>query len=255
MTTDLQTPFGFSFDPGQLTLQPGETRSVRVTARCGPQAASPAPPPFDVVATFVDSKQRRVPTLLRQRLPLAREITPAATADEATPFPISVWNWSPYDTPERDATARFLAGDAETPLRIRLSVPDTVLSSLAKPSEGKGLFDDPLGDGVRVILGEGPTAREFLVTFKSDGPSPVLRALSPDRTRAEPSGDLGLTLIVGPNEWILTLDVARSALPKGASIDGLAINLGVADNDETYHTQWRWLAPKATPARIRAGTD
>jgi hypothetical protein len=54
---------------------------------------------------------------------------------------------------------------------------------------------------------------------------------------------------------MLTIDVARAALPAGAEIEGLAVNLGVADNDETYHTQWRWLAPRGTPARLRMGTQ
>lgn len=176
--------------------------------------------------------------------------------DDAVPFSVSVWNWSEYDTPERDATVRFVRGAPETPLRIRVSVPDRTLSSLAKPASGKALFDDPLGDGVRLVLGEGPTAREFLVTFTSDSRVPVLRALSPDRSRSEPSGDLGLTLIAGSgDEWMLTIDVARTALPQGSELDGLAVNLGVADNDETYHTQWRWLAPRATPARIQLGRE
>lgn len=253
-TTDLKTPFGLGFEPEKITVKPGETATVKVTARCGPQPVSPQPPPFDVVASFEDSKGRRVPLVLRQRLPLARTVELADSWSDAPPYSISVWNWSEYDTPERDASARFVKGDSDTPLRIRVSVPDTVLSTLAKPSDGKSLFDDPLGDGIRVVLGEGPTAREYLVTFKSDGPSPVLRSLSPDRARAEPSGDLGLTLVAGSSEWTLTIDVGRTALPAGAAVDGLPVNIGVADNDETYHTQWRWLAPKAVPARIgRAG--
>ena len=255
-TTDLQTPFALSFEPAAITLKPGESRTVKVNARCGPQAVPPAPPPFEVLATYEDAKQRKVPVVLRQRLPVARTIAPAATMDDAVPFSVSVWNWSEYDTPERDASVRFVRGDRETPLRIRVSVPDRTLSSLAKSADGKSLFDDPLGDGVRLVLGEGPTAREFLVTFTSDGPSPVLRALSPDRSRSEPSGDLGLTLIAGSgDEWMLTIDVARTALPAGSGLDGLAVNLGVADNDDTYHTQWRWLAPRATPARIRVDRE
>jgi len=255
-TTDLQTPFGLEFEPATVTVPPGESRTVKVTARCGPQAVPPKPPPFEVIASYEDGKSRRVPVLLRQRVPLAREIRPAKAMDDAVPYSISVWNWSEYDTAERDATARFVQGDGESPLRIRVSVPDRMLSTLAKPSDGKALFDDPLGDGVRLVLGEGPTAREFLITFNSDGPSPVLRALSPDRSRAEPSGELGLTLIAGRGEeWMLTMDVARTALPAGATLEGLAVNLGVADNDETYHTQWRWLAPRGNPARLRMGSE
>jgi hypothetical protein len=46
------------------------------------------------------------------------------------------------------------------------------------------------------------------------------------------------------------LQVSAKALPAGTPLAGLPINLGVADNDSTYHTQWRWLAPKQVPAHI-----
>jgi hypothetical protein len=28
------------------------------------------------------------------------------------------------------------------------------------------------------------------------------------------------------------------------------VQIGVADNDDTYHTQWRWLAPRDHPLRV-----
>jgi hypothetical protein len=51
----------------------------------------------------------------------------------------------------------------------------------------------------------------------------------------------------------LSLIVAQSALPDGSTADGLRINIGVADNDNTYHTQWRWLAPRDLPVVLQQG--
>ena len=118
----------------------------------------------------------------------------------------------------------------------------------SKPS-----LDDPLGDGVRVVLGEGPDSREFLVTFTQGTLAPVIRSLSPDRSKLQPSTDLAITLTSSQQSWNLAIDVLRSAIPAGTDLNGLSINVGVADNDSTYHTQWRWLAPRETPARISTG--
>jgi hypothetical protein len=58
---------------------------------------------------------------------------------------------------------------------------------------------------------------------------------------------------------------ARVTLDAAAGEVG-AMQVGVADNDDTYHTQWRWLAPggpagrwplrrEATPGARPAGTS
>jgi hypothetical protein len=129
-------------------------------------------------------------------------------------------------------------------------MPDLVLSTDARPDDRKASLDDPLGDAARVVLGEGPEAREFLVTIGSEGQAPVVRTLSPDRKRLEPSTALAATLTAGSKGWNLSLRVLPEALPSGSGVDGLSLNIGVADNDETYHTQWRWLAPRQSPARL-----
>lgn len=261
-TTDLSARAVLSFEPESVEVEAGAQATVRVTARAPAAIAPVAPPPFDIVATYRDSKDRAVPMRLRQRLPLQRSIEPAKRLEEAAGYRISVWNWSEFDTPEPDAVARFVQGSGDSLLRIAIEVPDSVLSADAKPMTGKAGLEDPLGDAVRLVLGEGPQAREFSVTFREADLAPVVRSLSPDRNRLEPSTELLATLVKSPETergWTLNLEVTDKALPPsarppaGAGIAGLPINLGVADNDETYHTQWRWLAPKATPARI-AGT-
>lgn len=251
-TTDLSSPVLLEFESPSVMLRPKEERTVRVHAKAPAQTLPIRPPPFEIVAQFADSRERKVPILLRQRLPVARTIDVVERIADAIPYSISVWNWSEYDTPERDSTAWFTKGTGDSALHIAVEVPDTVLSPDAKPASGRPAIDDPLGDGVRIVLGEGPEAREFIVTFGGDGPTPQIRALSRDRSRVEPTKDLAATLIRSERLWRLELDVLRTALPAGGSIDGSAVNIGVADNDDTYHTQWRWLAPRTVPARIVA---
>jgi len=251
-TTDLNTPFSISFDPPALHLGPGERKIVKAFVRCQAQPVPPLPAPFDIVATYTDTQQRHVPVTLRQRLPIARTIAPADSLAAATAYPIAVWNWTEYDTPEPNGTARFLRGTAETPLEIVVNVPDIVFSGDAKPSDAKGSLEDPLGDALRLVLGEGPDSREFLLTFANEGSAPVVRTLSPDRNRLNKTEEVAVNLTRVDRSWTVRLQVSAKALPAETPLAGLPINLGVADNDSTYHTQWRWLAPKQVPAHIAA---
>jgi hypothetical protein len=81
--------------------------------------------------------------------------------------------------------------------------------------------------------------------------SPLVRTLSPDRKSLVPAEAVRATLVRAERMWHLSLIVEAGALPEGARLDGLPINIGVADNDETYHTQWRWVAPRSLPARLK----
>jgi Calcineurin-like phosphoesterase len=250
-TTDLESPFELAFEPPSCTVPAGGTQTIVVSARSRAQVLPAEPPPFEILARYRDGKGRTVPILLRQRLPLARSPVVAEDPNDAVPYSVAVWNWSEYDTAEPNATVRFEKGADGRALEIRVeAAEDLVLSPDTTPADARSAIDDPLGDAVRVVVGEGPQSREFLVTVAEDGSTPVVRALSPDRKRLEATGDLAATLFRGSKGWRLQLGLAASAVPGGA-VEGMAINIGVADNDQTYHTQWRWLAPKSEPARLR----
>jgi hypothetical protein len=147
---------------------------------------------------------------------------------------------------------RFARTDASA-LSVRIDATDQRLSPDAKPSSTKSRLDDPLGDGVRVTLGEGAEGREYLVTFDAATNAPVVETLAADGKRLGKTDLVSATFLNTPTGWSLTLDLSPAALPEGIRLEDLTLNVGVADNDETYHTQWRWLAPRNAPARLRAG--
>jgi predicted phosphodiesterase len=251
-TTDLRSPFELALPETPIRLAAGAQTTVQVDVRCDAQAAPPQPAPFEIVANYLDSKGRSVPIVLRQRTPIARTI---ALADAATAlaYPIAVWNWSEYDTPDANASATFVRDDARGAFVATVDVPDTVFSSDAKPRDARATIDDPLGDAVRLVLGEGPEAREYLVTFAENALTPVVRRISLDGKALEPTDAIRVVLLQQPTAWRLELAVSPEALPEGmrGAAAEIPINLGVADNDQTYHTQWRWLAPRELPARLK----
>lgn len=256
-TTDLASPFILELPRETIRLAPGETRTVSIPVRCDRQVVPQMPAPFEVVARFVDSKSRTVPIVLRQRLPIARTIEVGTSLDAAAEFGAEIWNWSEYDTAEPRALIRFAqaaasATDTADILEIRIDTRDTRLSPDAKPAPGRGRLDDLLGDGVRVVLGEREEAREFLVAFDPASGGPVVQTLDPAGKKLVPSDAAVTTLLRTDHGWRLLIRLSPASRPVGAtSWDALPINVGIADNDETYHTQWRWLAPRQVPARLQ----
>jgi 3',5'-cyclic AMP phosphodiesterase CpdA len=250
-TTDLNSPFQLELPTEVIRLAPNETRSVRIPVSAAAQVEPRMPAPFDVVATFVDGKSRRVPIVLRQRVPIARTIALGNSLEAATSYPVCVWNWTEYDTGEPSARLRFARTDASA-LSVRIDATDQRLAPDAKPGSTKSRLDDPLGDGVRVTLGEGAEGREYLVTFDASTNAPVVETLAADGKRLGKADLVSATFLNTPTGWSLTLDLSPAALPEGIRLEDLTLNVGVADNDETYHTQWRWLAPRNAPARLRA---
>lgn len=261
-TTDLTSPFRLTLPGEPIEIPAGGTATVSIAVEADAQAAPPMPAPFELTATFADAKGRSVPIKLRQRLPIARRIALAPSLAAAIEYPIEVWRWSEYDTFERSATARFARGSGESIVDLALTVPDRRLSADAKPGTKRVSLEDPLGDAVRVVLGEGAEAREYLVTFERAGegdgegeggsaPVPVVRMLDATGESLMQTESAWAVFTSTGEAWTLQLSFAEQALPAGARLNDLRVNVGVADNDDTFHTQWRWLAPRGVPAQIR----
>jgi len=248
--TDLATPFVLEL-PAPMRLGPGETFEASIAVRCAAHAASPPPPEILATARFLDERGRIVPVWVARRLPILREIPLAAAPTPAFPlaadraFPIASWTPSPYDTLEPNPTAAIgLEGDR---LRIDLEVPDRHRpDDPLAPPPGTRRVTDPPHDAIRILLPDGPEGeRELLFEPFAPGQG-TLMAVGPGGSLREVPGFEIDAFAVDGDAWRIALRLPGRFRPK----PGDRMNLGVADNDETYHTQWRWLAPEAFPARF-----
>ncbi len=208
-----------------------------------PRATKPVAPPTVIVReVFSDSKGRSVPVFLYVKPAIERTIPlstiAAITAPiQTTAWPIHVWAPSPYDTLEPDPTMQvWMKPDGRT-MCIRVQATDanaTVATSASVAMDHR--IRDPSGDAIVITWNDSAGAGTLLVEpftplvhCNRDGVKPVV-------TKGQENAGSWWAQM----EW--TLD---AGLPT-------TLNVGVADNDQTYHTQWRWLAPDEFPARVVA---
>lgn len=243
---------------GEFELAPLERRQFPLAWSIESTPSAPLPPTeLRVRARYLDSTGREVPIVLIRRVPVARTVAISPRPDsrgwrQATAgYPISAWEFSPYDTLEPDAEAR-LAIDDRGDLRVVLDVPDRrVAAAIDDRRMDRDRLEDPMVDAIRIELGEGPARRRWLVEFDPDGLDRIFEAtedgvavVPPDRTD-RPFTDWDAI----PGGWRAAVRIPRAAWSSGSS-ENLPLQIGVADNDDTYHTQWRWLAPRDHPLRL-----
>ena len=229
-TVDARTAYRIDPLPTPCSVPPKGSVSIPLQWHW-PRARGPvAPPTFLVRERFTDSKGRSVPVHQWLRPSVARSVKA-----DGSPWPAHAWSPSPYDTLEADPIVRITHDAASRTLRVRVEVPDSVSSRAApgdKP-EGDRRANDPGADSVKVTWtdadGEGWVIAEPF--------TPNVTSVSPARAAAASSGSL-------PGGWWAEL---RIPMPSGLPS---CVNVGVADNDNTYHTQWRWLAPNDAPAKL-----
>ena len=217
--------------PGALRAEvpPGAARTVEVPVTLLPQRPDGVlVPQLDVYATFVDTKGRTVPVWLPTRLPVARTVRTGADATSAPPYAALAWDYSPYDTREENPRIRVIAAPGGGALTIDVTVPDDACAAAPEwiePDDRRRA--NPHADAVRIVLGRGgaPVLDRSIEPFTPGAPA------SADGVRWEASR-------LESRGWRLQATVD---LPAGGPPD--AIQVGIADNDDTYHTQWRWLAP------------
>jgi predicted phosphodiesterase len=235
-TTDYETPFTITEFPDQLSIEPGETKTISLRVRAAACDHSPQPPQLLITATFTDSKDRSVPVVLHRRLPIERSMNAAVPQR----FPISAWRHSVYELPEPDSTV--VIDLTERSPRLAFTLRDDHLAF-----ERDRLIEtrhNPMSDLVRIVLSMGEHSREFL--------------LAP----GGPAGDLidAASGTIHPRTW--TIEPADDAsfellleIPTVQSSAVTAIQIEVADNDDTYHTQWRRLAPPGTSLRVERNEE
>ncbi|MHC4833336.1 MAG: metallophosphoesterase family protein [Planctomycetota bacterium] len=235
---------------GPVELAPGERRSVDLpwTVTDG---TDPLPPTeLRLQARYRDSRGRAVPVTVVRRVPVARErILPVGDPLE---LPISAWEFSPYDLPEPDPTAAISRLEDGGLMLNVLAPGDRLAGTFEDWRLDRDRFDDPMQDAIRIELGDGPGTRSLLFELLPDSRSIRAFALSADG-EATPievrgSGPAALQARWRPLGEGWTATIAIPAEDAGAGV--LPLQVGVADNDDTYHTQWRWLAPKGHPVRL-----
>ena len=237
--TEADTPIQLveSFEP--VVLAPGETIRRSITVRCERQDQPIPPAELWLRLTFTDSHDRDVPVIVRRRIPIARELE-LANSDWTQAYPVCAWVPSVYDTEEANPTVRFFQRDDQ--LLIEVTVPDQTRSAYEDERAFADRVRDPMSDAVTLLIREESTVTTVMTEpFRSH----TVWAVSPDGS-ARPSDRIRLDRVETlPNAvWRATLAV------RNPNAD-FSINVGVADNDDTYHTQWRWLAPEASPLRVR----
>ena len=219
---------------------------VPVTFRASADALRSVPPLIAGRASFDDSRGRTVDVILRARPTIARSLS---TGDAGAPrWPISAWPWTPYDTREPDGHMT-VSRDGSGHLWIEVSIPDDTAtgdssSPQARTSEQKAGPDaNPHNDAVRIEVRSGGAIRSWLV-------EPFRGAAYGDPLVDEWTVQADATIDTphGPHRgWSVR---ARLAPAAAAEMDGL--NVFAADNDLTYHTQWRSLCAPGTYASLDA---
>ncbi len=241
--TALGEPFNITLIESH-PVAPGDVTQIPVTTRSTPMPTPARPVPIEVTVEMPDSKGRTVPVRFPLRLPLQRSMLLPATLDRAQPFPISVWEPSPYDRFEPDPECRMALtrGERGDELLVEVRSTDRVTSGHAQDDrQDSARFDDPASDAIRLVIESGGQKREWLVEpFNGN-------KVFGDGCMADPP-----TVLPDGGGWTQRI---RVPWPGGRFQPGpgSTVNLGVADNDDTYHTQWRWLAPRSWPVLVQVG--
>ena len=231
-TVDGETAYRIDPLPAPVTVPARGSVSIPMKWNW-PRASGPvAPPTFVVRERFTDSKGRTVPVYQWLRPAVTRSV-----ALDGAPWPVHAWTPSPYDTLEADPVVRITHDAAARTLVVRAEVADSVTAKAApgdKPG-GDRRARDPGSDAVKVTWTD-PDGDGWAI---AEPFTPTADASAETRRPTVTHGALP-----GGGWWA----EVRVPMPKGPPS---RLNVGVADNDNTYHTQWRWLAPAETPAEVR----
>lgn len=237
----------WSLEPAApVSVGPRQQVRVPVTFRAAADAVRAVPPLIAGRATFEDSRGRSVDVILRARPTIARSLV--ADGGDAARWPISAWPWTPYDTREPDGHLT-LSRDASGNIWIEVAMPDATPTGDAgsmlerSADQQAGPDANPHNDAVRIELRAGDATKSWLVEPHANRAygDPIITEWTVQR-------DVTIDTADGPHAgWSLRVRIAPDA---AASLDG--INVFTADNDFTYHTQWRSLCPPGTHAALDA---
>jgi len=246
--TDVNTPFRQVRPIEALTLAPQESVEMDVELRCEAQVNMAMPPEFNFTATFTDSQRRDVPVVLRTRVPLRMRYVVGQFG--AMDMMACAWRFDVYDRLEANPEIGLSIHDGR--LNIAIAARDDVPCYYAM-DDATARVINPMSDAVVLRIGQGDDERVYLIEpLCGDENRPAWRATAhraegSDEQIAytlEPEPGIIWELVESPKGYGLIIQTPLPLLGRPGS--EVHFNIEIADNDETYHTQWRrWSDPSA----------
>lgn len=242
--TETDSPLSLDESPGLVQLAPGERTTFDLRFTCPPQTAPIAPAELIFRIVFTDSRGREVPIFVRRRVPIELDVPRLAESPQRRP--ICAWFPSVYDTLEPNPTVGITFPERGR-MMIDLHVQDAIRSAYADESRSVvERFNDPMSDAVLIqTTTEAGVVGFYIEPFGSERVWRIEGRTARVETEAE-------AILIEPEPGTEAGWRLRVIVP--VPMEGFGLNIGVADNDETYHTQWRYLAPRDVPARVPAHT-
>lgn len=256
-TTDLNSPFELTPVESML-IEANASRSIPLRFVASATKTPPPPPEVRVTLQFEDSQNRMVPIVLPRRVSVNRE-DPDAT-DGFPNWPIAAWSHSVYEERETlgSMTTRSIDVDGRPRLEVELMLFDDLLvDDGASETATIKSRRNPAGDlfvltiqteaGRRTFLCEPPTearsgGAEISTMLVEIDPKGGVIARSPQVARWRTSGP-----VASPTHRL------RIVVPDLDPAAATGIQLETADNDLSYHTQWRSLAPRGDLLKLGGG--
>ncbi len=244
-TTDQDTPFLIEPVAG-ITIAAGETRTIPIRVRSAPTDAPPPPPEIRTTITFVDEHDRVVPVVLPRRIAVERIDDDLADGEPA--WPIAAWEHSVYE--EREPLGSIRTSRDGDRLAIEVRFHDDRLADDDAPLQGtvEGRRN-PHGDLIVIEVRTGVGVRRFLLEPADGFPGdPRLIRLDDEGRIASIDED---AVQRGPSTRSQPpCHSLRIVIPDLAITEIRGVQVEIADNDRTYHTQWRRVAPAGGEIRV-----
>ncbi len=247
--TDVNTPFRQAGPLEAMTLAAGESTEIEVELRCEAQTKMVMPPEFNFTAEFTDSQGREVPVVLRTRVPLRMRhvLGPLGAMDMLA----CAWRFDVYDRLEPNPEIGLSVHDGR--LNIAIAARDDVPCHFPTDDPTIRVLN-PMSDAVVLRFGSAESARVCLIEPMSGDESRPTWRVTEHRIRdgdeerltctLEPETAISWEVVRGEQGYGLIIQVPLELL--GRPGGEVPFNIEVADNDETYHTQWRrWSDPRA----------
>ena len=256
-TTDLDTPFRLT-PPDPVMIEAKASVSIPLRFVAAATETPPPPPEVRVTLRFEDSQNRMVPIVLPRRVSVAREDPDATDAFPA--WPIAAWSHSVYE--EREPLGSVTTRSIDLDGRPRFEVDVVLFDDL--------LIDDGGSEAVTIKSRRNPAGDLIVLTVRTPDGRRVFLCEPPSDPL--PSGEDATTVLIeidsegrvlGRSErvarWRNTGGEVSSAhrlqivLPELDPAEITGIQVEAADNDRTYHTQWRSLAPRGDLLKLESG--